>query len=388
MTAAVETTMSPIIRRARPGATATLLALATLLLPAGAAFGQAEAPLVPAFTWGEVEGLDGLADGFPVRIIASGPDGIRLLAGTRQRDVKGGGFREDHRIWASPDGVAWMSSSLKGATALHSIAGGPQGFVALGSGNFAGDRLWHSTDGLLWALVKLPKGAQGNLNDVIATADGFVVGGGLSERGNVQRPAVWTSPDGRAWTATRISDLYGWIEGLATTADGGLQALGLGSESKDTFGGPSLGWRQEADGTWSETGAPEGFTLTREMGHAAGRTFVPTAGPSGFGAVTSADGQAWEPATTGLPVTAIYVPAPESVLGLVELRPNPLLVVSSDWMTWAEAPIDALHLSGVGTGLRAAGRFDDGSLVVVTDELVDQKKGTRRDHVWVGAPAP
>ena len=32
--------MSPITRRARSGATATLLALATLLLPAGAAFGQ------------------------------------------------------------------------------------------------------------------------------------------------------------------------------------------------------------------------------------------------------------------------------------------------------------------------------------------------------------
>ncbi len=380
--------MSPITRRARSGATATLLALATLLLPAGAALGQAEAPLVPAFTWSEVEGLDGLADGHPVRIVASGPDGIRLLAGTRQREVKGGGFREDHRIWTSPDGVAWTPSTIKGATALRAVAGGPQGFVALGSGSFAGDRLWHSNDGLRWTPVKLPKGSQGDLNDVVATADGFAVGGALSERGNVQRPAVWTSPDGRAWTATRISDLNGWVDGLATTADGRLVALGLGSESKDAFGGPSLGWRQEPDGTWSETGAPEGFTLTREMSHAAGRTFVPIVGPSGSGAVTSADGQTWEPAASGMPVTAIYVPTPEGVLGLLELRPDPLLVASSDWTTWAEEPIEGLDLSAVGTGLRAAGRFDDGSLVVVTDEIVDQKKGTRRDHVWVGAPVP
>ncbi len=71
--------------------------------------------------------------------------------------------------------------------------------------------------------------AGATVTRVVAAADGLLAAGSTSAGDDHDVPAVWTSPDGVAWTpveAPALQDVTGTIEGLTVTEDGGVVAVG------------------------------------------------------------------------------------------------------------------------------------------------------------------
>ena len=111
------------------------------------------------------------------------------------------------------------------------------------------------------AALPLPADAAGNLivRDAVACSRvWFVVGAVRDARGGT-RPAAWTSPDARTWTALKVDarTYYGKQNVLSTVAcrDGRLAAVG--AKSGGAHGYPrTSSWHQTADGVLHEVTAP------------------------------------------------------------------------------------------------------------------------------------
>jgi hypothetical protein len=153
----------------------------------------------------------------------------------------GGGPRT---LWHSSDGLTWSevesptwNDAWQGAT-VRGIAGGPAGVVAIG---FEGSGccmnpmgapiVLHSSDGSMWEPVTPEAPPPALLSDVASFAGGFVLGGRVGERdGTDEDPiyigtgvaAVWSSPDGRTWTAATV-------EGVEPVRGGGLWDFAVGA---------------------------------------------------------------------------------------------------------------------------------------------------------------
>jgi hypothetical protein len=106
--------------------------------------------------------------------------------------VDGSGGDRDAAVWTSPDGFAWTRVSGDeavfggaGDQEMMSVAVGGPGLVAVGSDGSGGDfdaAVWTSPDGFAWTRV---------------SGDEEVFGGAGIQ---AMASAVWTSPDGVAWT--------------------------------------------------------------------------------------------------------------------------------------------------------------------------------------------
>ncbi|HEU4349150.1 MAG TPA: hypothetical protein VFR35_15350 [Actinoplanes sp.] len=109
--------------------------------------------------------------------------------------------------------------------------------------------------------LPMPAGAGGRLvvRDVVACPGvWFVVGAVRDPRGGT-RPAAWTSPDARTWTALTLDakTYYGRQNVLSTVAcrDGRMAAVG--AKSGGAHGNPrTSSWHQTADGVLHEVRAP------------------------------------------------------------------------------------------------------------------------------------
>ncbi|MDL4819203.1 sialidase family protein [Actinomadura opuntiae] len=97
------------------------------------------------------------------------------------------GPRSTALAMTSQDGTVWQRAPMPAAPPA-AVASGPAGYVAVGGG-----AAWRSTDLRTWKRATV----NGNLTDVVATATGYAAVGGRDGK-----PAVWTSPDGAAWTQT------------------------------------------------------------------------------------------------------------------------------------------------------------------------------------------
>lgn len=142
-------------------------------------------------------------------------------------------------LWASHDGREWTDAVDPQMTSVHAVAGGPDGFVAIGRAGTepAG---WFSGDGQAWERItgeafesRWPKGPNGQrinndpgdipielrLASAASGSGGYVVvgGDGLCDEGFCasDEAVIWTSADGRSWSRVPSHDRFS--DGYATS---------------------------------------------------------------------------------------------------------------------------------------------------------------------------
>jgi hypothetical protein len=142
-------------------------------------------------------------------------------------------LRSAAMIWTSTDAISWQAAGDQyGVGALSggfvtSLAESGGRIVAVGSAwedGPARGAVWTSSDGgRSWIEGNSLDGGYGT--SVVASADGFVVGGNAAEAGG--EPRTWHSSGGEQWTTTTL-EARGGVRGVAdlTQAPNGLIAVG------------------------------------------------------------------------------------------------------------------------------------------------------------------
>jgi hypothetical protein len=145
------------------------------------------------------------SDGLTWTERASLPDATAQVAGVVQRGgltVAVGnttiqGAIGEPIVWTTRDFSSWTATHLQSrminGTLATGVCSGPHGLLAYGYSPESTE-LWASTDGIDWTW--LPTGTLPNVyvDDMYALPDGYAILGDLSDR-----PAAWTSTDGRSW---------------------------------------------------------------------------------------------------------------------------------------------------------------------------------------------
>ncbi|WP_433327197.1 hypothetical protein [Spirillospora sp. CA-294931] len=143
------------------------------------------------------------------------------LAAGRWTGAKAGG---GPLVVTSPDGAVWTRAKLPDGQSASGAASGPSGHVVVGAAKGTA-AAWHSADLAVW--TRGGNAGKGDLDgatwmrDVAATTRGYVaVGGrkgGRPGAGGAELPAIWTSQDGRKWTAVASPSLpSGLVSGSLT----------------------------------------------------------------------------------------------------------------------------------------------------------------------------
>lgn len=250
----------------------------------------------------------------------------------------------DARFWSSGDCLHWAEVPTEGAFANAEvralIAGGP-GFVAVGSmGAYATSDLraavWTSVDGRRWSAVPDdPLFADSQMFDV-AARDGRLVAVGRVERTTGEAPAIWTSMDGVHWEGARTFEagqgayFVAEASGVVAVASGFL-AFGRAdrNERRVWTSQDGLDWRPIQDdggpvrgSTRSVAVGPSGGVVVIGWDEAISRT-VP--------AWYSADGRQWTRADlAGSPTTPDW--ALRSLASSVLPTPAGYLAVGYDYL--------------------------------------------------------
>ncbi len=226
--------------------------------PSAAAEGLECLPMDPS-GWTPSEGLSGLV---PVQLAAN--DEAAVFLGLRA-GLAVAYHSSDGQTWEPSEGFA--SESLDEWSTI-SVAGGPKGFVAIGTPGEPQETedglVWtpvvqFSADGSSWEQIE-PDSLLGSqavwLTGVSAGPEGFVIVG--TDFAGAPDPAtVWFSVDGRTWTAADLPASPGAV--TVTAADSGWAAIAAGS-----FG---TGVWTSSDGLrWSEVeteaeAAPPAWTM-------------------------------------------------------------------------------------------------------------------------------
>jgi hypothetical protein len=298
-----------------------------------------------------------------VNQVAAGPAGV-LATGSRNTDTGG-----VVAIWQSPDGLSWSATpdapSLHGTNgaflSMAAIPGAGDGWLAVGGESLScapGPCLvravtWMSPDGLQWTRGPDTGAMQhAGMTGVVRTPTGFVAVGDAdadpSGVGSAVRPAVWTSPDGRAWTQSGGLPVVKAPKGANVILDSvaaiGSRVVAVGHVSSQAGGAEdAFAWWSDG-GTWSSADIGP-FTLSQGV-----RVVAVPGGllaMFGFGSDarcssaiwSSVDGSAWtcignDPAFAGAAVAdAAAAPGVEVLVGS---GPNSAFVWTS-----APAPVRA-----------------------------------------------
>jgi hypothetical protein len=226
----------------------------------------------------------------------------------------------DGRTWSAADGESVFADG--GLTAVQAAAG-RNGYVIVGSQRVTGPggraraiaAAWWSAGLTGWHRVGSAGGQQ--MLGVAATADGFVAVGS-----DGQRPATWTTPDGRAWrladvplpagaTAAELQQVASTgrtvvATGMARTAAGTLPFAAHSADGGRSWTAVFLPVPAGTAQLSAVAAAGSGFTVTG--------TFGATAGDRDVVVWTSRDGVTWKAATpTGPGLTA---PGIQAITGL------------------------------------------------------------------------
>lgn len=141
------------------------------------------------------------------------------------------GNDERFHAWSSPDGILWQKALVKAGAKPplqaipRSLADGPAGQLALGSfmgQGLGAQRLWRTTDGLVWERTKLPK-ANGRIwTGVVEVPQGYLLLG----QTRPGEPYNWRSADGTTWKRLRDTPL---LFDVAASDTGTLVGMGYKS---------------------------------------------------------------------------------------------------------------------------------------------------------------
>ena len=209
-------------------------------------------------------------------------------------------------VLTSSDGTTWRSSSgithdLAGVSAVQA-ASGPHGYVITGTvaepgGAYSRD-VWWSPDLVTWTKARDVNDTGGS-SRVLAVAAGPA--GFVSAGSHDKLPAVWTSSDGRTWTAVSTPLPTGATAGvIQQVAVNGSHAVALGQQTT-AHGVQPLAERSDDGGkTWQPvpfTAPGPGVSFTALTASGGGFTAAAQFGSSGgttAAAVwTSANGTSW-----------------------------------------------------------------------------------------------
>ena len=222
--------------------------------------------------WSRVVDPDGLnADGWQtMNAVTTGGPGL-VAVGTSAPGL----HKDDAAVWTSTDGLRWArapddSGDLSGAgdhLMADVVAGGP-GLVAVGSVGSVDTgvaAVWTSRDGLAWTRVAHSDEVFGGdrwqfMASVTVSDLGLVAVGGDSSGGDLDA-AVWTSPDGLAWS--RVVDTDGMLAGSGdqamasvTAGDRGLVVVGREKPGSDFDG---VVWLSPDGSSWTRIDTGDTF---------------------------------------------------------------------------------------------------------------------------------
>ena len=328
----------------------------------------------------------------------------------------------DAAVWTSPDGLAWSrvahDEGVFGGPStqfMRAVAPAGPGLVAVG-GDIPGDdvdvAVWVSPDGLAWSRVAQDQEGLGGPDDQLATAMApagpGLVAAGWEGPGEDSDAAVWTSPDGLAWSRVPHDEaLFGGpgiqeIDGLAVI-DGLVVAVGSDESGAD---GSAAVWTSPDGLSWSRVphdeatfGGPGNQVMLAVAAGGPGLVAVGLEGASdrAVAAVwTSPDGLAWS-----------RVPHDESVFGAAERQIMEGVVaaggglvafgwqaqdeemdtavwVSADGLAWSRSALLSAALGGPGDQMMLYAIEAGPGLVVVGEQ---HGSGGSDGAVWVATPA-
>lgn len=383
-------------------------------------------PAIPPLVWTRSTdpALGGAGEQWLNDVVAAGPGLVAVGADSQPSAVTAGA------VWTSADGSAWTrvpsppvtagsrcaSPLTDGSTDLSVATAGGPGLVALGPGWVPAEDggecdlvvAWTSSDGLTWQpghREPLHEWQGTSLWDVAPGGPGFVaVGGSLGTRS--WDAAVWTSPDGSAWT--RVPD-EGSVSGsrgrdvfVHAVTRGGPGVVAVGSEQHQDRCTRAVVWTSRDGLGW--TRAPDDAAALRGDCDQ-GMSSVTSGGPG----LVAVGGAAYDPdSSTGWSRAAVWtspdgvtwtrVPHEDAVFGDADAAPmamsdvvslgtmlvatgeaagRPAAWASLDGATWSRMdlgplfdPAESVYLSALtagGPGLVAVGTVDDDALVLTAE---------------------
>ena len=224
------------------------------------------------------------------------------------------GRRPGPFVLTSADGTNWqpagtITRDLAGVSAVQAAAG-PRGYVITGTvaqpGGAYSRGIWWSPDLVSWTRAHDAHETSGS-SQVLAVAAGPA--GFVSAGARDHLPAVWTSPDGRTWTAAVLPRPAGASAGvIQQAAVNGNHAVALGQLTTAHAILPFAEQSGDRGQTWhpvpfSAPGPGISFTaLTASAGgFTAAAQFRSAGGTTGAAIWTSADGKNWtQSQVTGL----------------------------------------------------------------------------------------
>lgn len=220
-------------------------------------------------------------------------------------------------VVSSDGGTTWQRGQLDeesvaitpGSETASSVAAGPDGFVAVGSGVDEHPITWTSPDGLTW--TRNPADDQAfktsdRAHTVVHEGGRFWLIGASSEPvgGATGRIVLWTSADGVTWKRSDLSEHgLGGIEGLPYGSDlvvhDGQVVLAGGLEDSRIADQPNrmLVWRSDDDGrSFTPDPTPSDFggrfrAYARDLVVERGRLYLAA---SGDGADFTPQGESWD----------------------------------------------------------------------------------------------
>ena len=173
------------------------------------------------------------------------------------------GGEADAAVWVSADGFTWTRVSDAalggpGDQAMRAVAAGGPGLVAVGD-EFGPETpelaaaVWTSPDGLAWTRVPHDEAVFGgpgpqSMTAVAAWGQGLVAVGYEDQTESDTNAAVWTSPDGVTWARIPHDDaVFGgagdqWIGGVAGAGTG---VVAVGSVWTDEDGTAVVWWSSD-----------------------------------------------------------------------------------------------------------------------------------------------
>ncbi|MBV9452211.1 MAG: hypothetical protein JO345_40620 [Streptosporangiaceae bacterium] len=202
-------------------------------------------------------------------------------------------------ILTSPDGVTWHAvggTAALAAADLVAAAAGPAGYVIAGDQTTqtgSAPAVWFSTNLTSWTKAS-GLGGSGAIAAVTATSHGFAAAGSAN-----RQPAVWVSPDGRAWRLTDLSPAGATLRYIA--ASGGRMVV-MGTNAA---GAPLAMLSTNGGTSWQPVAVPSsgsGAVITALTADATGFIAIGESGATGeerIFAWTSSDGATWTPSEVG-----------------------------------------------------------------------------------------